>query len=101
MDVYFRSCPRDVRVTTLIFIPFLNTKMSCIVLEKVSFFGDLSFYTNQTHAWRIQHQTQVVASFRALPSSRLVANLGRIVVHQSLDCARSLIACRSGADMYW
>jgi hypothetical protein len=34
MDVYFRSCPRDVRVTTLIFIPSLNTKMSFIVLEK-------------------------------------------------------------------
>jgi hypothetical protein len=41
MDVYFRSCPRDVRVTTLIFIPSLNTKMSFIVLEKGIFLEDL------------------------------------------------------------
>jgi hypothetical protein len=33
-------------------------------------FGGLSFYTNQTHAWRIQHQSQAMDSFRALPSSR-------------------------------
>src|SRR6266436_6019520 len=32
-------------------------------------FGGLSFYTNQTHAWRIQHQSQAVDSCRALPSS--------------------------------
>jgi hypothetical protein len=39
-------------------------------------FGDLSFYTNQTHAWRIQHQSQAMDSFRALllPSVRLTCS---------------------------
>jgi hypothetical protein len=44
MDVYFRSCPRDVRVTTLIFIPSLNTKMSFIMLEKGIFLESFSMY---------------------------------------------------------
>jgi hypothetical protein len=42
MDVYFRSCPRDVRVTTLIFIPSLNTKIDFIMLEKGIFLKPLS-----------------------------------------------------------
>ena len=47
MDVYFRSCPRDVRVTTLIFIPSLNTKMYFIMLEQGIFLEDFSFYAEQ------------------------------------------------------
>jgi hypothetical protein len=41
-------------------------------VKKGDLFGGLSFYTNQTHAWRIQHQSQAVDSFRArslLPSA--------------------------------
>jgi hypothetical protein len=48
MDVYFQSCPRDVRVTTLIFIPSLNTKMSFIVLEKGIFLEDLPSVSRPT-----------------------------------------------------
>ena len=52
MDVYFRSCPRDVRVTTLIFIPSLNTKMCFIMLEKGIFLK--SFKVLQTrHCFRV------------------------------------------------
>jgi hypothetical protein len=46
-------------------------------------FGDLSFYKNQTHAWQIQHQSQVVDSFRALHSSRRAAMFKFIRLLQS------------------
>jgi hypothetical protein len=51
MDVYFRSCPRDVRVTTLIFIPSFKRDNVFYRVREGDPFGDLKSFTKTSQFW--------------------------------------------------
>ena len=93
MDVYFRSCPRDVRVTTLIFIPSLNTKMSFIMLETFRL-PPSRLHTGSAVARQLLAAEAVVGTWPSVDLAAAIRKLASVALKARRQNELSLIRAR-------